>query len=122
MTLSLPYLVAAIALASASNVMLRRGMRHLAAGGGKPSLWGTLTHALRSPSVWAGSLGYAAAMGCWLEVLGRVEISLVYPIFTGSVTFGVMAASTVVLGERIERRRVIGAALMIAGICLAFWG
>jgi len=81
----------------------------------------TLVHALRSGPVWAGSLGYVAAMGCWLVVLGRAEIGLVYPVFTGSVTFVVMLASTLLLGERLERRRVIGAVLMVAGILVASW-
>jgi multidrug transporter EmrE-like cation transporter len=60
-------------------------------------------------------------MGCWLVVLGRAEIGLVYPVFTGSVTFVVMLASAVLLGERLERRRVIGAVLMVAGILVASW-
>jgi len=69
---------------------------------------------------WAGSLGYAAAMGCWLEVLGRAEIGLVYPMFTGATTILVMTASVVGLREHLGWRRVVGAALMIAGVFVAY--
>jgi multidrug transporter EmrE-like cation transporter len=52
-------------------------------------------------------------------VLGRAEIGLVYPVFLGGATVCVMTASIAVLREPLEPRRVVGAALMIAGIFLA---
>lgn len=116
MRAALPFLLAAIALAAGSNVLLRRGMRTLR---GVSTLRATAVHALRSPAVWAGTLGYVTAMGFWLEVLGRAEIGLVYPVFNGSVTVLVIGASALALGERLEPRRVAGALLMLAGIFVA---
>jgi len=118
---ALPFLVPAIVLAAAGNLLLSRGMRVLGAGRGAApvSLVSTATHALRSRLVWAGMISYVAAMGFWLEVLGRAEIGLVYPVFLGGATVCVMTASIAVLREPLEPRRVVGAALMIAGIFLA---
>ncbi len=113
------YLVLAIILASAGNLLLRRGMRSITKDGRPVSLGKTAAHAIRSPSVWAGTLSYATAMGFWLQVLGHAEIGLVYPIFSGGATICVMAAAVTFLGETLERRRILGALLMIAGIFLA---
>jgi multidrug transporter EmrE-like cation transporter len=109
------FLVPAVLLAATGNLLLRLGMRSL----GGATLMQTLAHALRSAKVWAGGISYVTAMGCWLQVLGRADISLVYPVFSGGAAVCVMIASVLLLGERLELRRVVGAALMIAGIFLA---
>lgn len=119
MTAALPFLLPAMVLAAAGNLLLSRGMRALGGGERPASIATTLWHALRSFPVWAGMVSYVTAMGFWLQVLGRTEIGLVYPVFLGGATVLVMAASRVVLGERLERRRLIGAVLMVAGILLA---
>lgn len=115
MSASVTFLIPAILLAAAGNMLLRLGMRSL----GGATLAQTLVHALRSGKVWAGMVSYVSAMGCWLQVLGRSDISLVYPVFSGGAAVCVMIASVLLLGERLERRRIIGAALMIAGIFVA---
>jgi drug/metabolite transporter (DMT)-like permease len=125
MSSAAPFLAAAVLLAAAGNLLLRRGMRDRGAprsSSAGASLAATARHALASPSVWSGTLAYAAAMACWLIVLGRAEIGLVYPAFAGGTTLCVMAASVLVLGERLEPRRAIGAALVVAGIALASLG
>lgn len=116
----LPFLVPAIVLAAAGNLLLSRGMRALGATSvGHVSLVSTAIHALRSGLVWAGMVSYVAAMGFWLAVLGRAEIGLVYPVFVGGATVVVLAVSIVALREPLEPRRLAGAVLMIAGIFLA---
>ena len=121
MSAAVAFLIPAVVLAAVSNLLLRHGMRPLAerVEGQGPSLVGTALHALRSWAVWTGTLGYAAAMACWLQVLGRTEIGLVYPAFTGGGTICIMALSVLVLREKLEKRRILGAALMIGGIFLA---
>jgi multidrug transporter EmrE-like cation transporter len=113
---ALPFLLLAIAFTVAGQVMMRRGMQFERRGGG---LIGTLLQAARSPLAWLGSFGLAAAMLCWLKVLSRVEIALVYPIFIGSGIMGVMLASSLVLRERIGLRRWIGTGLMLLGVIAA---
>jgi multidrug transporter EmrE-like cation transporter len=58
-------------------------------------------------------------MGVWLVVLSSSELGLVYPIFTGGATLLVMLVSALALGEKLERRRLLGALLILAGIFVA---
>jgi len=114
---SLPFIVTAVLLSAGANVMLRRGMGTMGGAGG---FGATLRHALGSLWVWLGSLGFFAAMGSWLLVLSRAEISLVYPMFSGGTTLCVILASVLLLKEKINLPRVIGALLMVSGIFVAY--
>lgn len=119
MTAALLFLVVAVILAATGNLLLKRGMRRIDRRTGPASLRATAGHALRTPSVWLGTASYGTAMMAWLQVLGRAEIGLVYPIFSGATTVTVMVASVFVLREPLGRWRAVGAALMIAGVFVA---
>ena len=67
--------------------------------------------------VFGGFAAYAIGALLWLKVLSRIELSLAYPLV--SLAFVIVAAlSWLVLGERLSAARIIGIALIVAGVAL----
>ena len=65
--------------------------------------------------LWAGMACYAASIGLWLVVLGRVEVSAAYPMLSiGYVIAAVLGL--VFLGEQVGPMRMAGIALIGAGV------
>lgn len=77
----------------------------------------TYAQALTSPLVWLGLALYGASAVLWLWVLSRLDVSLAYPLvslgFVVTVALGVLW-----LGEPLSWARVVGCALIVAGVSL----
>ncbi len=67
---------------------------------------------LKTPAVWCGFLLVSCGLLLWFTVLAEVDLSLAFPL-GGMRYLLVLAASNVFLGERINRKRLLG------GFCIA---
>ena len=71
----------------------------------------------RSPSFWAGMLCYGASVCVWLAALSKAPVSTAYPMLSlGYVA--VAAVSFLWLGESMGPAKVLGIALICAGVVL----
>ena len=59
---------------------------------------------------------YAFVFFYYLMALRWLNMSLLYPAYTGAAGLLVVAAGSVVFGERLEPRQVLGALLIAAGV------
>jgi multidrug transporter EmrE-like cation transporter len=72
---------------------------------------------LKSPSFWAGMLCYGASLCVWLAALAKAPVSTAYPM----LSLGYVAVATVSflwLGESMGPAKVLGIALICAGVVL----
>ena len=71
----------------------------------------------KSPSFWAGMLCYGASLCVWLAALAKAPVSTAYPM----LSLGYVAVATVSflwLGESMGPAKVLGIALICAGVVL----
>ncbi|MGO9932732.1 MAG: SMR family transporter [Steroidobacteraceae bacterium] len=83
--------------------------------------WGTLNSSIgilfKSPQFWTGMLCYAASICVWLAALSKAPVSTAYPML--SLGYVVVAfASVLWLGESLTVAKVLGIALICAGVVL----
>ncbi len=72
---------------------------------------------LRSPPFWLGMTCYAASLCVWLAALAKAPVSVAYPML--SLGYVVVAfASALWLGEALTPERLLGIALICAGVVL----
>jgi multidrug transporter EmrE-like cation transporter len=72
---------------------------------------------LKSPPFWAGMLCYAASVCVWVAALSKAPVSTAYPML--SLGYVVVAAvSAMWLGETLTLPKVLGIALICAGVVL----
>lgn len=72
---------------------------------------------LKSMPFWAGMLCYAASVCVWLAALSKAPVSTAYPML--SLGYVVVAfASVLWLGETMSPAKVLGIALICAGVVL----
>lgn len=69
----------------------------------------------KEPWMWIGLLMWAAQTLIWIVVLQSVPLVVAFPLMTLSYA-GVPAASALLLGERMTREQVAGAALILIGV------
>jgi multidrug transporter EmrE-like cation transporter len=75
----------------------------------------------RSPSFWAGMLCYGTSVCVWLAALSKAPVSTAYPM----LSLGYVAVATVSflwLGESMGLPKVLGIALICAGVVLVSRG
>ncbi|MEP6885833.1 MAG: SMR family transporter [Gammaproteobacteria bacterium] len=71
----------------------------------------------KSPPFWVGMVCYAASVCVWLGALSKAPVSTAYPML--SLGYVVVAAiSTIWLGESMTLPKVLGIALICAGVIL----
>ena len=71
----------------------------------------------KSPSFWAGMLCYGASLCVWVAALSKAPVSTAYPML--SLGYVVVAAVSVAwLGETLTPAKVLGIALICAGVVL----
>jgi multidrug transporter EmrE-like cation transporter len=97
------------------QLALKHGMSKIANADGKDSL--ILTMAL-SPWVVGGLATYGFGVLFWLMALSRYEVSYVYP-FASLSYVGIIIGSYYVFNERINRLRLVGISIIIAGVIIA---
>ena len=99
---------------AAGQIMYKRGVDVLGAGEAHFGYL-TLRRALCSPAIWGGILIHVVEFGVWIEILGRLPLSIAFPLESASFV-AVVVASRLLLREMVPLRRWIGVGLICAGI------
>lgn len=73
--------------------------------------------ALSSPLIWGGMVCFGASAGLWLLVLGKLEVSMAYPLISLGVVLTTVAG-IFILGESVSIYKVLGVALIITGVLI----
>lgn len=104
-------------LTATGNLLLRKSVTNTAllAGSVEQTLW-NLLHLLRDTTFVLGVVSYIIATFMWLVVLSKQPIGLSYPVFVTCAFLFVTIGATLGLGETLSVHRLIGIALMLAGI------
>jgi drug/metabolite transporter (DMT)-like permease len=84
------------------------------------SLFQFIGQALRLPWLWAGITLMAVGFFSLLAILSFLEVSFVVPVSALSYAAGAFGAKFF-LGERINRNRWIGIAIVTVGVTLVWW-
>ena len=80
-------------------------------------LTGSVVILFKSPSFWAGMVCYGASVCVWLAALSKAPVSTAYPML--SLGYVVVAAISVAwLGETLTPAKMLGIALICAGVLL----
>ena len=108
------------AMTMGANLMLRAGID--AAGGFAPAgildVVSALMKLFLQPLFSAGFLAYFLASVVWFRVVATEPLSVAYPILV-SLTFGLVTAGAVVIfHEPVSTRKVLGLAVILAGIAI----
>lgn len=107
-----------VCLTAMAQVLLKMGMstpaiQQALAGDMRSVFW----LALSSPLIWGGMFCFGASAGLWLLVLGKLEVSMAYPLISLGVVLTTMAG-IFILGESVSIYKVLGVALIIAGVVI----
>ncbi|HEX2603549.1 MAG TPA: EamA family transporter [Oxalicibacterium sp.] len=105
-----------VCLTAAAQVLMKIGMSASAmqqamASGMRSIYWLALT----SPAIWGGMICFGASAALWLLVLGRLEVSLAYPLVSLGVVLTTLAGMFF-LGESVSIYKVLGVGLIVAGV------
>lgn len=108
-----------VGLNAAAQLLLKVATRPLAGVAGLS--WATLQISVTtlgsSAAFWAGMLCYATSVCVWLAALSKAPVSTAYPMLSlGYVA--VAAVSALWLGETLSPAKVLGIALICAGVAL----
>lgn len=77
----------------------------------------TIVRLLLSPWVMLGVAIYIAGTFTWLIVLSRIDLSLAYPMTSMSYIL-IVGSSWLLLGESVNRLKIVGVFVIIAGVVL----
>ena len=86
----------------------------------EPERAGYVWRLARRPLVWLGVGLWTTEVFAWVIVLGSMPLSVAFPI----ITLGYVAvplAGMAVLGERLNRVQITGAALVVLGVGFVGW-
>lgn len=93
----------------------------LAATRSQPERAGYMWRVIGRPLVWAGIALWLLEALAWVAVLGSLPLGVAFPLITLSYA-AVPLAGMFLLGERLHRSQVIGAALVVLGVGCIGWG
>jgi multidrug transporter EmrE-like cation transporter len=105
-----------VCLTATAQVLLKMGMsspaiQHAMSTGMRSMYWLALT----SPAIWGGMICFGASAGLWLLVLGKLEVSLAYPLVSLGVVLTTLAG-ILILGESAGVYKVLGVAMIVGGV------
>jgi multidrug transporter EmrE-like cation transporter len=105
-----------VCLTATAQVLLKMGMsspaiQHAMSTGMRSVYWLALT----SPAIWGGMICFGASAGLWLLVLGKLEVSLAYPLVSLGVVLTTLAG-ILILGESAGIYKVLGVAMIVGGV------
>jgi multidrug transporter EmrE-like cation transporter len=104
-------LMLAILFNSSANILIKWGMEGLKKGGTGGLL-------LKSWPLGVGVFFFALNLGCYAYVLGKMKLSVAYPIMM-SMSFAVVIGSSVlVFKEDLSRLQSLGLFLILSGVVL----
>ncbi|GGI54791.1 SMR family transporter [Oxalicibacterium solurbis] len=105
-----------VCLTALAQVLMKMGMStpaiQQAMGGDLRTMVGLV---LTNPLIWGGMLCFGASAGLWLLVLGRLEVSMAYPLVSLGVVLTTLAG-IFLLGETLSVAKVLGVGLIVAGV------
>ena len=106
-----------LAVGLAGQSLLKIGMRRFSGSevGSAEAAAGILWRALLSPPVIAGGTLYVLGFGAWLLVLTRIEVSVALPMLSINYILITLIA-WLFLGESINRYKIAGCLLIVAGV------
>ena len=82
----------------------------------------TLVHMLAKPVIWLGVGFWAIEVVAWINALEHVPLSIAYPLMSFSYV-AILLAGMFVFKEPVNKRHVIGACLITAGVaCIGATG
>ena len=81
------------------------------------TLSGAVVILFKSPPFWAGMVCYATSVCVWLAALSKAPVSTAYPMLSLGYVL-VAAVSVLWLGESMGPAKVLGIALICAGVIL----
>jgi multidrug transporter EmrE-like cation transporter len=108
-----------VGLNAAAQLLLKVATRPLAhfSEFNVDTLSGAVLILFKSPPFWAGMVCYATSVCVWLAALSKAPVSTAYPML--SLGYVVVAAVSVLwLGESMGPAKVLGIALICAGVVL----
>jgi len=108
-----------VGLNTAAQLLLKVATRPLAhfADFGVHTLRGSIAILGTSPSFWAGMVCYGMSLCVWLAALSKAPVSIAYPML--SIGYVVVAGvSALWLGEALSTAKVLGIALICAGVII----
>jgi len=108
-----------VGLNAAAQLLLKIATRPLAqfADFSIPTLVSAVLILAKSPSFWIGMTCYGTSLCVWLAALSKAPVSTAYPML--SMGYIVVAAISVLwLGESLSSAKVLGIALICAGVVL----
>jgi multidrug transporter EmrE-like cation transporter len=105
-----------VCLTATAQVLLKMGMsspaiQHAMSTGMRSVYWLALTN----PAIWGGMICFGASAGLWLLVLGKLEVSLAYPLVSLGVVLTTLAG-ILILGESAGINKVLGVAMIVSGV------
>ena len=105
-----------VCLTATAQVLLKMGMstsamQHAMTQG----VQSVFVLALTSPLIWGGMFCFGASAGLWLLVLGKLEVSMAYPLISLGVVLTTLAG-IFILGESVSMYKIVGVTLVIAGV------
>lgn len=112
-------ILSGVGLNAAAQLLLKVATRPLGAFTqfDRATLAASVVLLLKSPAFWAGMCCYAASLCVWLAALAKAPVSVAYPML--SLGYVVVAfASAMWLGEALSPARLLGIALICAGVVL----
>lgn len=106
----------AVILNTAAQFLLKAGAGHLStlAGQGQSHLQ-ILVAGMLNLHILAGLSFYVLSFGIWIGVLARLQVSVAYPLLSLGYVFGAIAAYYL-LGEPLGAGKMVGIALILAGV------
>jgi multidrug transporter EmrE-like cation transporter len=119
MAMKIGFILGCIVLAPTGNLLLKHGMMQV--GDLSHNSGGLLAYALKTftrPEILVGMAMYIGSFVLWLGLLSMMDISIVYPVFVSAAFIIVTVASMVWFGEAVNATRMIGIAVVVAGIAI----
>jgi multidrug transporter EmrE-like cation transporter len=108
-----------VGLNAAAQLLLKVATRPLAAFSqfDFATLVASILVLARSAPFWVGMFCYGASLCVWLAALARAPVSIAYPML--SIGYVIVAiASTLWLGETLSPAKIMGIALICAGVAI----
>ena len=110
-------LLTSVFLNVTGNILLKKGVTAIGGvSGEKAKLIGELLKAAFNPLILFGLVLYGFSFIIWLRVLTFNDLSRSYPIFASIVFLLTTIGSVTFLNESVSAMRIIGTAIIIAGI------
>jgi multidrug transporter EmrE-like cation transporter len=113
-TVTLALILATLTLNILANSFVKAGMSGFAGAVGTP----VLTYMTRSPHMYLGIGCYGLAFLSYSLLLGRLKLSVAYPLVTGSVAVALALVGIFYFGENFNRYKAGGILLVMAGLWL----